>query len=427
MKRNMGLCICLLAPLLGLAGLKDEAPSQAGALYDEVEATSRRAAAGTRAALVPALTRVYPAITNLAAREAITAVLGLNAMMDRKEADALRYREHLRTTYPKSRYQSLLDPATYMTNCVACSGKGRRAVPCSTCNGTGKCTRCGGRGSFPRMGTVAGGLSGGLSGTRTVTPTANDKAQEECIVCKGAGKCKTCDGRKTVESVCTVCQGRGQVQSNTVRLAFAEMALRLADLAFAAGQAERGRALFEGKWLEAADYARITRLRKEAYDYVTRAATEADAAANFALARTIMEQAVAKYPDEPVAWHAKELLALVNRDETARRTRANVADDAKQAVADAVEQIPARIGAVLDARRLRAKAPPSLLAPETADALPIDPLSWRVETPLVISRTARVAVAVDLPTRSGQAMPTRWMFLMIHGKDGWRIVRVDPA
>jgi hypothetical protein len=428
MKRFIFLGICLLAPLLGQAGLQDGVVAQNSVIYDEIATISRRAATGSRAELTTTLTRAYPAVTNLAVREAITAVLGLNAMLDRKAADAARYREHLRTTYPKSRYQFLLEPTTNTTACTVCTGKGRRDVPCLTCNGSGKCPRCSGRGNLPRMGGM--GVSLGGSGTRTAsltTGTTGDNSSESCIVCKGTGKCKTCEGKKTTEAVCTACQGRGQIPTGDIRPVFTEVTLRLADLAFRAGQIASERSLFDGKWLEPGDFARASRQRREAFDELARIAEDAAAAPNFAVARKTLEHGVAKFPAEPMAWHAQQLLTLAARDEAENRTRASIADDIKLAAASAADQIPARIGAVLDARRRNAQSPDSLLAPDAAATLPVGPQAWQIEAPLVVGRTARASVVMELPMPSGLTTPSRWSLLLIHGATGWRIARIEAA
>lgn len=424
MKPNMWLWICLLAPLPGLAGLKDATVNPNFALYDEIETVSRRAATGSRAELAATLTRTYPVITNLAVREAITVSLGLNAMFDRQEADAARYREHLRTTYPKSRYKPLLDPTNNLAVCGSCEGKGKRDAPCPTCNGSGKCARCGGKGSFPRMASSGGG---GLSGTRTLTPMSNDRAQESCVVCKGAGKCKGCDGRKTVESVCPVCQGTGQVQAGKTRLALTEMLLRLADLAFTTGQIERGRVSFGGKWLDAEEFVHATNQYQAVFNQLAGVAAEADAAENFAVARQVIERAATKFPDEPGSWHLQQLLALVDRDEAGKQTRGKVLEEARLAAEMAVEQIPTRIGSVLDAQRRGVPPQAWLLLPDADAGLPAGPLAWRISPPLLVGRTARAPVVVDLPTRGGLTAPARYMFLLIHDKQGWRIARIDPV
>lgn len=433
MKRNIGLYICLLVPLLGHAKLKDATVTQNGVIYDEIEAVARRSVTGSRAELVPTLTRTYPAITNLTVRETITTVLGLNAMLDRKEAEAAKYREYLHTTFPKSRYSILLNPTTNSVACNACEGKGKRNTPCPTCTGSGKCPRCSGRGGIPRMGVSMGGGTSTRSVALTGGPvsltggTGNDKAQEICIICKGTGKCKTCDGLKTLQTPCTFCQGRGQIPAGNIRPVFSEMLLRLADLAFVAGQSERGRALFDGKWLDPDDFASATRQRREAYAYLQRVVTEADTAENIALARKTLEQVITKFPDKPVVWHAQQLVLLLNRDETTNQTLANIAEDTRMALAEATGQIPSRIGTVLDARRLNVLPPGSLLMPEATANLPINPLVWRIETPMVIGRTARVTVMIDLPSPSGLSLSTRWLFMMIYGKTGWYIAQIDPA
>ena len=438
MKNIPWLFLCLLAPLAGQAGLQDLSAQANGAVYDEVEAISRRAAAGTRNELAATLTRAYPAVTHLDVRETITVVLGLNAMVDRKDADAARYREHLRANFPNSRYQPLLEPSTNRVPCQACEATGRRKVPCQTCGGSGKCQRCSGRGQLPRMGSAPGtgmGLSTGsrsvsLSGgtvTKPIGGSFGDGAPENCIVCKGSGKCKGCDGQKTVEAPCPACEGRGQITVVNIRPVFSEMLVRLADLAYVSGQIARGRALFDGKWLEKDAFIRATRQRQEDLEALTRAAAEATTAENFARARVTLEQAVAKFTAEPLAWHARELLALLNRDEAARRKWGELADDVKMAVASAGEQIPRCINTVLETRRGGNQSPESLLAPDAAANLPAGPLAWRVDPPQLVGRTARVPVTIDCATPGGLISSLRWTFFMVHTESGWRIVRLDPA
>lgn len=72
--------------------------------------------------------------------------------------------------------------------CSVCSGTGR--IVCKDCNGSGKCTKCGGRGV--------------MSGCQFCQGTL--KISNVCEVCNGDPTCKVCKGGKQ----CMVCQGSGK-------------------------------------------------------------------------------------------------------------------------------------------------------------------------------------------------------------------------
>jgi len=81
------------------------------------------------------------------------------------------------------------------SNCPLCT---TRPGVCSGCNGSGKCTFCGGTGT--RATTTAG-----LASEDITTVTYNEK----CPYCNGTGVCRYCEG----SGKCWGCKGSGHVEN----------------------------------------------------------------------------------------------------------------------------------------------------------------------------------------------------------------------
>lgn len=75
-------------------------------------------------------------------------------------------------------------------SCPRCEGDGKTlAKACEHCNGSRRCTICGGRG-FDRI---------------------TKKDREKCGNCNGTGRCHWCDARGRVEGPCEECNGKGRI------------------------------------------------------------------------------------------------------------------------------------------------------------------------------------------------------------------------
>ncbi len=74
--------------------------------------------------------------------------------------------------------------------CTKCGGDGRVTKTCTSCDGTGKCPRCGG------------------VGTRK---SSFDDSRSHCTTCRGTGKCFKCKGAGEFSFACSACKGAGKV------------------------------------------------------------------------------------------------------------------------------------------------------------------------------------------------------------------------
>ena len=113
----------------------------------------------------------------------------------RKEAAATT--KYFKQRHPRSRYGRYLTLDEVGDVCAKCSGGGKSAKTCASCEGSTTCAFCKGAGSK----TVEG-----VNESRTVV----------CPRCYlGKGKCHTCKGAGSVTKLCGSCMGSGKVISTS--------------------------------------------------------------------------------------------------------------------------------------------------------------------------------------------------------------------
>ncbi|MDF7801900.1 hypothetical protein P4C99_20655 [Pontiellaceae bacterium B1224] len=108
------------------------------------------------------------------------------SMLQGKMEDAVRFYMTIEAHYGEG---NVLDIKKYLNTCDVCDGTGVILKDCRTCNGTGKCPRCGGDGELD---------SEFLDRT---TP---------CTTCRGTGKCTACNGVGKIKIRCGNCEGTGR-------------------------------------------------------------------------------------------------------------------------------------------------------------------------------------------------------------------------
>lgn len=106
-------------------------------------------------------------------------------LKDRME-EAERFHLMLQAYFPGNDAMVLGD---YLKPCPACEATGLVERECRSCDGTGKCSKCGGTGERDSEFM-----------DRTV----------HCTTCRGTGKCSTCGGDGKLTSRCTACEGTGR-------------------------------------------------------------------------------------------------------------------------------------------------------------------------------------------------------------------------
>lgn len=85
---------------------------------------------------------------------------------------------------------SVMDIKKYLKSCDACGGSGLVKKDCRTCNGSGKCKRCGGDGK---------------QDSEFLDKTIS------CTTCRGTGKCAgACKGTGEIKLRCGACEGTGR-------------------------------------------------------------------------------------------------------------------------------------------------------------------------------------------------------------------------
>ncbi|WP_372845501.1 hypothetical protein [Pontiella sp.] len=117
----------------------------------------------------------------------ILAACVLHSLLKGRSDDAERFDMMFRIFFPDNDTYVLGD---YLKPCDACKMTGAVAVECPECEGSGKCTRCGGTGERE-------------TGFRSTTIY--------CTTCKGTGKCPKCDGEGEILVRCSKCGGRGRI------------------------------------------------------------------------------------------------------------------------------------------------------------------------------------------------------------------------
>lgn len=138
----------------------------------------------------------------------------------------------------------LLDENQFFTRCDKCDGKGTSARACQKCNGTSRCSFCGGSGV---------GKGKGFEGKELA-----------CIGCGGKGQCKSCGGTGNTTAQCTACRGSGKVLSKDMAEGrLHELLASAKDMAFDQAQTAKGLVKYEGKWVTSEELARISAKAKE--------------------------------------------------------------------------------------------------------------------------------------------------------------------
>ena len=436
--------LLLLAPLPIWGAITDQPPQTgAASTYEEIQAACKTLLqAGPRGNIV-VLSKFYAATTNSEIREAITAASGLYWMMCQHIANAERDAEVLHKNFPNSRYQFLLDKNANLATCTNCHD-GIAPVPCPDCGGTGKCRACGGRGKIAGIvsggttlgagatlagpGTVGAGRPAGsgtirLNGDPALRRMDAPTAPQPCALCGGSGICPVCKGTKVGKGRCPFCQGFGTVFSPHTRLAYVDMLNRIRSLAFAAGMADRGMVLLDGRWLNAqAAAAVLERRRKEHADFA-RMTAEAEGATNYSTAFQLLDRVLARHPDSIYTSDIQRVTALLHADAADKKLPEKTVRGAEQTAA--VNNNPRReigiiVEAVLDACRHGTNAP-MLIATGSHPVLPEKPVRWQIGEPDLIGRTARVLVRIDRPSRSGFLITEPWEFRLVYENIQWKV------
>ena len=444
----MLLCLLLLAPISGRGALNDHsAQAGAAASYEDLQALCDHLLVSATATNMEALMRSYAAVTNAGIREAITAAMGLYWMAQQRVAEADRYADHLRRSFPNSKFQYLLEKEGNLVPCDRCKGIGQVVVDCPECGGSGKCRRCNGHGTIPGIasasattfapaGTTAGGVSLGAativhtpahSGGGSVIsigakpdPIATPMTQIPCPSCGATGKCKACKGLKTAKDMCPVCFGNGMVFNERARVAFVDVVNHLKNLAGAAAQSERGLTFAEGRWRDREDYERLQRWRADDRAYFGRVAEEAEHARDYETAVKLLDDAVKHRLDSPYTGDVQRLRAVIRAEAVETQPKELLGPQrAADAAAAAKQEIPFVVNALLNACRRQTNAP-ALCATNAAPRLPVEPMAWRVSEPVLLDRTARVAVEIDRPSHTGFPVPEPWTFLLVYERS-WKV------
>ncbi|MEI8243786.1 MAG: hypothetical protein WCI17_11005 [bacterium] len=448
--RALPIILLLLAPLAGRCAITDKpAQSGAAATFENIQTVCKTLMQSGPQGNIDALSRCYAATTNQEVREAITAATGLYWMMNQRIASFERFAEHLRTNFPNSRFQFLLEKEANLVTCTNCAGSSIAQVPCPDCGGTGKCRACGGKGKVAGMvsggatfgvgvglagpGTVGSGTraTGGAGGiTRIADPRAatarslDDAAQQPCAICAGSGTCKICKGAKRIKGRCPFCQGFGTRFTPFTQLAYVDVLNCLRNLAFAAGMAERGRVLLDGRWYDQAAASQILQRRSEERGDFARVAAEAERATDYATAHQLLDRALTRHSESTYTGDVQRVKDLLRADAANKKIR-DKASRGEEQLAAAGDNPRRAIGIILEAlleASRRGTNAPLLIASQSQPVLPEKPLNWQIACePELIGRTARVPVKVDRASRSGFRITEAWEFRLVYEDIQWKV------
>jgi hypothetical protein len=451
MRQHSFLLLALLAALACQGAITDQ-PAQSGVagLYDNLQVTCKGLMISGAQGNIEPLAKYYAATTNAEIREAITAASGLYWMLRQRIAESDRYAEHLRKTFPGSKYAPLLDKVANLVPCTNCAGTAVASVPCPDCAGSGKCRPCSGRGKVP--GITGGGTTFGAStdmrtlagpgtsrqpgtGTGTIrlggdtTPGGGIRHLDEpapmqpCAICGGSGVCRSCKGSKQVKARCPMCQGAGTVFTPRTSLAYVDVLNHLRNLAFAAAQAERGQVLLDGRWCERAAADKILQQRRDERDDFARVASEAERAKDYKTALQLLDNVLARHPDSTYTGDVRQVKLRLQLDAANKKLPPKAERGPAQMAAAATNprrEVGVTIDALLEAAR-RGTNLPMLIASNAAPFLPTGPLKWEIGEPELIDRSARVGVRIDRASQSGFAIREPWEFRLVYEDVQWRV------
>ena len=446
--RALPILVLLFAPFSGWSAITDQ-PLQSGAavMYEDLQTVCKNLMQMSPKGNINALWNFHPATTNAEIREAIVAANGLYWMMCQQIANADRFADLLRTDFPDSKYQFLLDKNANLVRCTNCIS-GIALVPCTDCGYTGKCRNCRGRGKV--AGIVSGGVSlgagtdirtfsgpgapaarpsgleqgaGAESRTLTARPLSDPQAQQPCPVCGGSGICTSCKGTKLAKGRCPICQGFGSVFTPRTRLAYLDVLDHLRNLAFAAGLAARGMVRMDGRWIDANACAALLRGRGEEHADFARVTAEAERAKDYDTAIQLLERVLGRHPDSIYTADVQRVKALF-RAEAADKALPEKSLHAQQQMAGVNSNTRREIGviieAVLDASR-RGTNMPQIIASQASPVLPAKPMRWQIGEPELIDRTARVPVKIDRSSHTGFPIAEPWEFLLVYENNQWKV------
>ena len=167
------------------------------------------------------------------------------------------YRKHVKGKLKNSEgFESNL-----MATCRQCSGEGAKKRLCHSCNGKGRCSKCGG------------------SGCVKVVKFNSPVCRKGCSNCNGSGQCPKCEGIGSKHEKCWTCAGTGKIKQFSK--AASERAFRDLCNAIAHGIAaearakaeaeerERNRRAAEARAKDRKEAARIEREQMEALGLVS--------------------------------------------------------------------------------------------------------------------------------------------------------------
>jgi serine/threonine protein kinase len=125
-------------------------------------------------------------------QEGMLAGLGLGYYTIGEAETGRQLINHLRTTYPGSRFISHVDLQQYFTDCTSCRGRGsiQTQAVCQQCHGQRTCRLCGGSGRLAGIDSRFG------------------RVQRPCSACGGSGRCTQCP-TGMISNPCRACSGSG--------------------------------------------------------------------------------------------------------------------------------------------------------------------------------------------------------------------------
>ena len=143
-------------------------------------------------------------------------VFALAQMGMGNEQSGLAGCDHIKINYADTEFVGIANKDNFYNPCQKCQQKGEIHDKCKVCSGNTRCKVCGGSGTRQVVKTAPQGLAGPmgkrgrtLGGDAPATTTVN----VPCSSCNGSGKCSACRGIGFFSNKCVECDGAGKLLS----------------------------------------------------------------------------------------------------------------------------------------------------------------------------------------------------------------------